>query len=293
MEAEAAAAAASTAWVGVPEGSRPECYVVVPANGPEGVSFWVWSGLIERVDITTPALRTRSGYGVGTQVDQLRSELGDLVTVSDLGTGQRVVFTPSDPGDQYRLVFDASDGEVTSFRAGRANLIDGPSGDCGPTPDVGLINPGISDAACNQLGIDSVSASLPPEVAATARALQEAARECNVDRLITFAGSELVASIIGGTFEEVHADDGRAISSLAWLMSFEPAIQSDGAGGELYVWPRAFTVDWADVTDEMKAELRQLGYTEQDYPFFDEIGFFGLRTAIDTTGRWVYFLEGD
>lgn len=128
-----AEADARTKWVGLPEGTIPECLVVTPVNGPEGVEVWLWRGYVERVDISTPDIRTRSGYGLDTSLETLREDLGNRLreTVNDDGT-TTAEFVPSDPGDAvFRIVFEVSaDGDVTSYRSGRATLINTTSEEC-------------------------------------------------------------------------------------------------------------------------------------------------------------------
>ena len=128
-----AEAAARTEWVGIPDGTIPECLVVTPVNGPEGVEVWLWRGYVERVDISNSDIRTRSGYGVGTSLDSLKEALGSRLreTVNDDGT-TTAEFVPEDPGDAvFRIVFEVSaEGDVTSYRSGRATLINTTEEEC-------------------------------------------------------------------------------------------------------------------------------------------------------------------
>lgn len=128
-----AEAAARTEWVGIPEGTIPECLIVTPVNGPEGVEVWLWRGYVERVDISNADIRTRSGYGVGTSLDSLKEALGSRLqeTVNEDGT-TTAEFVPADPGDAvFRIVFEVSaEGEVTSYRSGRATLINTAEEEC-------------------------------------------------------------------------------------------------------------------------------------------------------------------
>lgn len=133
MTPETAAQAASTSWVGLPEtGSWPTCVVVTPSNGPDGVSFWVKNGTMERVNVSHPSIRTRSGFGVGTPLTDLQNGIGANLTVTDFADGtQTAEFTPSDPGDAaFRIIFDLSGGEVFRFRSGRVGVVDLPEGSC-------------------------------------------------------------------------------------------------------------------------------------------------------------------
>ena len=129
-----AEAAARTEWVGIPDGTIPECLVVTPVNGPEGVEVWLWRGYVERVNISNSDIRTRSGYGVGTSLDSLKEALGSRLreTVNDDGT-TTAEFVPADPGDAvFRIVFEVSaEGDVTSYRSGRATLINTTEEECG------------------------------------------------------------------------------------------------------------------------------------------------------------------
>ena len=128
-----AEAAARTEWVGIPDGTIPECLVVTPVNGPEGVEVWLWRGYVERVDIANSDIRTRSGYGVGTSLGDLQEALGSRLqeTVNDDGT-TTAEFVPADAGDAvFRIVFEVSaEGDVTSYRSGRATLINTTKEDC-------------------------------------------------------------------------------------------------------------------------------------------------------------------
>ncbi len=39
--------------------------------------------------------------------------------------------------------------------------------------------------------------------------------------------------------------------------------------------------------------LVELGYSEGDFEFYEEIGYIGYRTGIDRAGNWTYFVAGD
>lgn len=116
MAVDLAAEAASTEWAGAPS-PLTSCYFVQPGNGPDGISFMVWDGFVERVDITNPILTTRSGAGVGSTEDQLRDLFGaQLESVSPT----TLAFVPTDEADaEFRIYFEIDGGEVTSLKAGR------------------------------------------------------------------------------------------------------------------------------------------------------------------------------
>ena len=117
MSVDDAAEAASTQWAGAPN-PLTSCYFVEPRSGPDGISFMIWDGFVERVDITNPILTTRSGAGVGST----EQELGDLfgAQLETLAEGSVLAFVPIDEGDaEFRIVFNLDAGEVTSMIAGR------------------------------------------------------------------------------------------------------------------------------------------------------------------------------
>ncbi len=126
MSPDEAAERAGTTWEGVPAGGA-DCYVVTPSNGPPGVALWVYHGAVERVDIDTPLLRTRSGLGVGTSLSTLQDRLGDKLDVQNhprLPGWILATFVPTDPNDAaFRIAFDVSGSEVVRYRTGRAELI--------------------------------------------------------------------------------------------------------------------------------------------------------------------------
>lgn len=124
MTADAAAEAAATAW----DPDRPttgQCWFGAPMNGPVGVEFMMWNGSVERVDITTEVITTRSGAGVGSTPEELRSLFGDSLDESDPAL---LAFVPSDEGDaEFRIFFEITDGAVSAYRAGRLPMIEFPT----------------------------------------------------------------------------------------------------------------------------------------------------------------------
>jgi hypothetical protein len=132
MTPDEAAVAAATTWDGLPDPPFPACVPITPSNGPSGVTFYLIRNTVERVDITNPDIRTRSGYGVGTTLSELEAGLGDsLETTTDAQGGVTATFVPADEADAaFRIVFALDQGEVVSFRSGRALYIDFAPDEC-------------------------------------------------------------------------------------------------------------------------------------------------------------------
>ncbi len=105
----------------VPAGPTGPCYHVVPHDAPEGIVFLVHEGTIERVDINSGSITTRSGVGVGSRETMVTDLFGDAIErqVRIDGTVD-LVFVPQDPGDRnYRVVFNISEGAVRALKSGR------------------------------------------------------------------------------------------------------------------------------------------------------------------------------
>ena len=105
----------------VPAGPTGPCYHVVPHDAPEGIVFLVHEGTIERVDINSGPITTRSGVGVGSPESMVTQKFDDSIErqVRIDGTVD-LVFVPQDPGDRdYRVVFNVSEGAVRALKSGR------------------------------------------------------------------------------------------------------------------------------------------------------------------------------
>ncbi len=116
-----AAAQGAAGTVLVPAGPTGACYHVVPFDAPEGIVFLVHEGTIERVDINSGPITTRSGVGVGSPESMVTDLFGDMIEreVRIDGTVD-LVFVPKDAGDQnYRVVFNISEGAVRALKSGR------------------------------------------------------------------------------------------------------------------------------------------------------------------------------
>lgn len=103
-----------------------ECYRVTADGAPQGISFVVDEGTIERVDIVGESpITTLSGAGIGTTDEELVDLFGEQLERVDLGAGREdVIFVPSDENDQeFRVVFTTSDGVVETMRSGRVPLV--------------------------------------------------------------------------------------------------------------------------------------------------------------------------
>ena len=102
-----------------------ECYRVTPFEAPEGISFVVTAGTIERVDIVGGPITTRSGVGIGTTQERIVELFGDRIeTQVNDDSSVDLVFVPQDEGDdQFRVIFTIRDGVVDTYRSGRVPIV--------------------------------------------------------------------------------------------------------------------------------------------------------------------------
>ncbi len=104
-----------------------ECYYVKPERGPAGVFMVVSKSTIERVDVRSGAVKTRSGLGIGTTLEQLKTALKEQLQIA----GNTATFVPTSANDaNYRIIFETDGTTVTSFRAGKLPEVTNPLG-CG------------------------------------------------------------------------------------------------------------------------------------------------------------------
>lgn len=126
MTVEEAQEAAGTELVRQ-DGGTETCWAAVPREAPEGVSFLVQDGAVERVDITEPGIETPSGAGVGMPQSELEALFPDRLQSTDVLGGRQYTFVPNDPGEADRRIVFLTDGaEVVSYKAGRLPLVEAP-----------------------------------------------------------------------------------------------------------------------------------------------------------------------
>ena len=123
MTVNAAKQAAGTAMIAL--GPESDCYRVTPHRGPEGFTFLVHEGTIERVDIDSGSVTTRSGVGIGTAEATITELFGAKIRTQARPDGSTdLVFVPVDLGDRdYRVVFNVVDGTVRSFKSGKIPMV--------------------------------------------------------------------------------------------------------------------------------------------------------------------------
>jgi hypothetical protein len=77
------------------------------------------------------------------------------------------------------------------------------------------------------------------------------------------------------------------------LLASPYGVQTPGPSG-YFAWPRPFTIEAAEWTDEDVQILRDLGATDADIAGYREFGgYIGWRIGIRDNGEWEYLVRGD
>ncbi len=98
------------------------CFLVVPEAGQAGLAFWVVAGTVERVDVDTRTITTRSGAGIGDTEDRIREMFGERIHTTALpdGSGNLLAYIPRDVADAtYRVMFLSNGLQIIRMWAGR------------------------------------------------------------------------------------------------------------------------------------------------------------------------------
>tara|TARA_B100000686_G_C16779604_1_gene970925 strand:- start:2452 stop:2859 length:408 start_codon:yes stop_codon:yes gene_type:complete len=101
---------------------RGECFLAIPENAPNGITFWIVESTIERVDINTSVITTRSGAGVGKSEEQILNMFGERIEIQQLPnrTGNLLIYVPQDKSDRkFRVVFESDGEKIIRFWSGR------------------------------------------------------------------------------------------------------------------------------------------------------------------------------
>lgn len=108
-------------WVGLPPAdARPSCFTMQPAGGPEGTMFMILDGRVERIDIASPDITTRSGIGVGSSTEEIVELFEANIETTSVDGGEEIVFIPTDEVDRdFRIIWTTDGSAVTAMRAGR------------------------------------------------------------------------------------------------------------------------------------------------------------------------------
>ena len=101
---------------------RGECFLATPDDAPTGITFWIVESTLERVDVDTPAITTRSGAGLGDSEARILELFGERIHTRPLadGSGNLLAYVPKDFSDrQFRVMFQTDGERVVRMWSGR------------------------------------------------------------------------------------------------------------------------------------------------------------------------------
>ncbi len=145
---------------------------------------------------------------------------------------------------------------------------------------------------------------LPEKVAATRRAIFEAAMSCDFARLVSLSdvGDSPLETSFGGSGPEVFWErESEGIPLLRVVvehLNLPYAMSEDGQGAAFYAWPSAFhnlTSPYGDgiPADEYQALLELYSLEDLEEMFNGIGGYVGWRHVIAADGEWLSFIAGD
>ncbi len=136
---------------------------------------------------------------------------------------------------------------------------------------------------------------VPPDVATTAQQIYDAAQAGDLDALAALLDPVTFISDLGDGGDPVPAwrQDPAVFDLMVSLLRLPPTSRDIGEGyGTFYFWPYLVNSDFDHLSEQERADLRTLGFTQQDIELMIQAGhgYQGPRLAIDETGEWRNFL---
>jgi hypothetical protein len=154
--------------------------------------------------------------------------------------------------------------------------------------------PAVSGSNPQPVGFVRVE-GVPPEVAATARAIYDAAGAGDVEGLREFLDPNTFAYNFDDGSNPIPAwrQDPSVLDLMVAVLELPAAAPRVIEGyGTFTIWPYLIDSDFDALTERERADLASLGYTEGDIQLMIDggHGYQGPRLAIDETGLWRNFM---
>jgi hypothetical protein len=156
----------------------------------------------------------------------------------------------------------------------------------------------VAEGACSASNLDlelAEQAELPPAIAATREQMFAGAMSCDFDGLENLAQADdftfSFGAPEGGPAAYWRAAEKRGdpvMATLAQILNMPFGRMED-----LYVWPYAYAVDFAELSAEQEEQLRQY-FTDQEIADWKSFGgYSGYRVGIAPSGDWLFYVAGD
>jgi hypothetical protein len=136
---------------------------------------------------------------------------------------------------------------------------------------------------------------VPPDVAVTAQRIYDAAKARDFDALAELIGPDGIDYNVEPGANPIPAwqGDPSELDLMVAILEMPPTSRDIGPGyGTIYFWPYLVNSDFENLTPEERADLAELGYTDEDIQLIIDggTGYQGPRLAIDEDGEWRNFL---
>ncbi|HEX5902584.1 MAG TPA: hypothetical protein VF028_05665 [Actinomycetota bacterium] len=136
---------------------------------------------------------------------------------------------------------------------------------------------------------------VPPDVAATAQQIYDAAKAKDFDALAELLDPVTFIYNLGDASDPIP--EWRANPSeldvMVEILEMPPTSREIGPGyGTYYFWPYLVNSDFENLTPQERADLAALGYSDEDITLIIDggTGYQGPRLAIDENGEWRNFI---
>jgi hypothetical protein len=238
----------------------------VPATMPGGL---VVSGRVGELFDAAPAIEAHvfDGPSLVPSVGSSRNEL------TDLRFDLRVSVEPTTDGEAT-LLLTMPDATGASLGAVMVR-VETPVGDPGPS------GPNLT--------------GLPPDVAATAQRIYDAAKAKDFDALAELLDPNTFVYNLDDGSDPIPAwrADPSELDVMVAILEMPPTSRDIGPGyGTFFFWPYLVNSDLSALLPQERADLASLGYSDEEIRLMidGEAGYQGPRLAIDEDGRWRNFI---
>ncbi|HET9248696.1 MAG TPA: hypothetical protein VFP13_01980, partial [Actinomycetota bacterium] len=136
---------------------------------------------------------------------------------------------------------------------------------------------------------------VPPDVAATAQRIYDAAKAKDFDALAALLDPNTFVYNLDDGSDPIPAwrADPTELDVMVAILEMPPTSRDIGAGyGTFSFWPYLVNSDLSSLSPQEMADLNALGYSDQEIQLMIDggAGYQGPRLAIDENGRWRNFI---
>jgi hypothetical protein len=136
---------------------------------------------------------------------------------------------------------------------------------------------------------------VPPDVAATAQRIYDAANAEDFDALAELLDPNTFVYNLDDGSDPIPAwrADPSELEIMVAILEMPPTSRDIGEGyGTFFFWPYLVNSDFNALTVQERADLAALGYSDQDIQLMIDggYGYQGPRLAVDETGLWRNFI---